>query len=310
MHVIEGERAKRMSGSLIAVIGVGNMGSRMATRLVDAGYEVTVFDLDEQAVSRLVGIGAQGSASVAEACAGAEFVLTSLPNPSILANVIREIAGAANPGTIVLDFSTVDPASSRDAAATLDQSQIDFLDVPVSGGTLGAEQGTLVVMAGGPDEVIDRAQPVLDVLASQVVRCGGIGTGQLTKLAHNLLTAINTVALGEVLTASVAAGADLDTLREVLSAGLAGSKMLDYLPRTLLTDERPANFALDLMNKDIGLALKMFEHQPMYLGQITRQVYNTAAVQGLGGEDSTSVANVYEQLNGVRLQAKTPALSY
>ena len=286
------------------------MGSRMATRLVNVGHEVTVFDLDQRAVNRLVAIGARGATSVSEASASAEYVLTSLPNPNILANVVREIASASSPGSIVLDFSTVDPDSSRDAAAALSEAQIDFLDVPVSGGTLGAEQGTLVVMAGGADEVIDRVRPVLDVLAARVVRCGGIGTGQLTKLAHNLLTAINTVALGEVLTASVAAGANLDTLREVLTAGLAGSKMLDYLPKTLLTDERPANFALDLMNKDIGLALKMFERQPMYLGQITRQMYNTAAVQGLGSEDSTSVANVYEQLNGVRLQAMTPSLTY
>ncbi|MDG4669338.1 NAD-binding protein [Mycobacterium sp. 236(2023)] len=128
-----------------------------------------------------------------------------------------------------------------------------------------------------------------------------MGTGQLTKLSHNLLTAINTVALGEVLTASVKAGADLGILTEVLTAGLAGSKMLDYLPKTLFTDERPANFAIDLMNKDIGLALDEFASAPMLLGQLTRQVYNTAAAEGLGRKDSTSVSEVYERLHCLRL---------
>lgn len=290
-----------MSKARIAVIGIGNMGSRMAVRLIDAGHDVTVYDLDQHAVQRLVAAGATGAESVTKASANAEFILTSLPHPDILHAVISEIVASAQPGSVVLDLSTVDPSSSRKAAKLLSDARMEFLDVPVSGGTVGAELGTLVIMAGGSDETIDRALPVLDILSSRVVRCGAIGNGQLTKLAHNLLTAINTVALGEVLTASVAAGADLDTLREVFSAGLAGSKMLDYMPRTLFTAERPANFALDLMNKDIGLALKEFETKPMYLGQITRQVYNAAAIQGLGKEDSTSVSNVYEQLNEVRL---------
>src|SRR5690625_1667633 len=158
-------------------------------------------------------------------------------------------------------------------------------------------------MVGGASNVLDRSRPVLDELASNIIHCGGLGIGQLTKLAHNLLTAINTVALSEVLTASVTAGADLKTLREVLSAGLAGSKMLDYLPQTLLSAERPANFALNLMNKDIGLALNEVGHYPMYLGQLTHRMYSTAISQGLGGEDSTGVATVYEQLYDVRLQA-------
>lgn len=268
---------------------------------MQVGHSVTVFDLDQGAVQRLVEAGAMGAKSVAEASAQADFILTSLPHPNVLQAVAAEIVESAKPGTLVLDLSTVDPESSRKAAAVLAAAQIDYLDVPVSGGTIGAELGTLVIMAGGSDETIDRALPVLEALASSVVRCGQVGTGQLTKLAHNLLTAINTVALGEVLTASVAAGADLDTLREVLSAGLAGSKMLDYMPRTLFTSERPANFALDLMNKDIGLALKEFEAKPMYLGQITKQLYNAAAIQGFGKEDSTSVASVYERLNEVRL---------
>jgi 3-hydroxyisobutyrate dehydrogenase-like beta-hydroxyacid dehydrogenase len=110
------------------------------------------------------------------------------------------------------------------------------------------------------------------------------------------------VALGEVLAASVKSGANLQVLTEVLGGGMAGSKMLDYLPKTLFTAERPANFAVDLMHKDITLALDEFSGHPMFLGQAVRQIYNTARAEGLGGKDSTSVAEVYERLLNVQLR--------
>lgn len=285
----------------IAVIGAGNMGSRMAQRFIAAGYEVYAVDPNAEAVAALVAAGASDGGSAAKAAAKADVILTSLPHPRIFSGIVADIAAAAKPGTIVIDASTVDPATTRAASATLEAQGIKFLDIPVSGGTTGAANGTLVIMAGGDAATLAEVQPVLDHLSSRVVHCGPVGNGQLTKLAHNLLTAIQTAALGEVLTASVSAGADLGVLTEVLSAGLAGSKMLDYLPKTLFTEDRPANFALDLMSKDIGLALQEFERQPMFLGQVTRQLYNTAAKEGYGGEDSTGVAQVYEKLNGVRL---------
>lgn len=285
----------------IAVVGAGNMGGRMARRLLAAGHTVFVSDLNVAAVEALVAEGAIGAFSAAEASATAEFVLTSLPHPAIFSAVIDEVAQSARAGTVVLDVSTVDPSTSRAASETLARTGVKFLDTPVSGGPTGAEAGTLVAMVGGPDDVLEQSRPVLDVIAGRIVHCGDTGTGQLTKLAHNLLTAINTAALGEVLTAAVAEGADLRILSDVLTAGLAGSKMLDYLPKTLFTQERPANFALDLMNKDIGLALDEFGRRPMYLGQLTRQLYNTATAQGAGREDSTGVATVYERLNEVRL---------
>jgi len=293
-----------MSAPPIAFIGVGNIGSRMATRLINAGHPVTVYDPNETAVAALVVEGATAATDPAAAAAGADFVLLSLPNPAIFDSAVsgpRGIIEGAHCGTIVLDFSTGDPSTARRAAQTLTTKDIDFLDAPVSGGVVGAETGNLVIMVGGPDEILERARPILDVLAARIVHCGGTGYGQLTKLSHNLLAAINTVALGEVLSASVKAGADLAILIEVLSSGLAGSKMLDYLPETLFTEDRPANFALDLMNKDIGLALKEFGNQPMMLGQLTRQIYHVAAAEGLGRKDSTSVAEVYERLLDVRL---------
>lgn len=289
----------------IAFLGVGRMGSRMAQRLIDAGHEVRVFDPSAEAVQALRDNGASAHSSQRDAAEGAAFVLLSLPTPASLIESIQGpngILASAAPGTIVLDFSTVAPATAKEVAAACAARQVTFIDAPVSGGTAGAASGKLLVMAGADADALKRARPVLDLLAAKIVHCGPVGAGQLTKLSHNLLTAINTVALGEVLGAGVKGGADLQVLVDVLAGGMAGSKMLDYLPKTLFTAERPANFAIDLMHKDISLALQEFGQNPMFLGQTVRQIYNAARAEGLGGKDSTSVAEVYERLLGVELR--------
>ncbi|RDU97204.1 NAD(P)-dependent oxidoreductase [Trinickia dinghuensis] len=288
----------------VAFIGVGRMGSRMAARLIAAGHQVRVFDPSRAAVDALVSKGAVAAKSPADAALDAERILLSLPSPKTLRDAVTGqdgVLASASEGAVIVDFSTVDPATTKEIAAAAAEKKVSFVDSPVSGGVAGAENGKLVLMVGGPAAVLEQLKPIFDVLAGRVVHCGDIGAGQLTKLSHNLLTAINTVALGEVLTASVKAGAKLDVLCDVLTAGLAGSKMLDYLPKTLFTAERPANFAIDLMHKDIKLCLDEFSNLPMPLGQLVLQTYNAARAKGLGGKDSTSVNEIYEELLGVRL---------
>jgi 3-hydroxyisobutyrate dehydrogenase len=288
----------------IGFIGVGRMGSRMAARLIEAGHQVTVFDPNTAAVDDLVAKGAISAGSPQAAAESAERILLSLPSPKTLLDAVNGENGvlkSAKPGAIIVDFSTVDPATTKAIAALCSAKDVNFIDSPVSGGVAGAASGNLVLMIGGDESVIAKARPELEVLASRIVHCGGIGAGQLTKLSHNLLTAINTVALGEVLSVSVKAGANLQVLCDVFGAGLAGSKMLDYLPKTLFTEERPANFAIDLMHKDISLCLQEFSNYSMPLGQLVLQTYNAARLNGLGGKDSTSVNELYEKLLGVRL---------
>ncbi|CCE98684.1 MULTISPECIES: NAD(P)-dependent oxidoreductase [Sinorhizobium/Ensifer group] len=294
----------------VAFIGVGRMGSRMALRLLDAGHVVHVFDPNTAATAELAVKGAVVEASPSAAAAPAMFVLSSLPSPATLRDAITGENGILKKvaaGATVIDFSTVDASTTKAIAAQCEAKGVHFMDAPVSGGVAGASAGTLLVMAGGSQDVLDAARPVLGPIAGRIVHCGPVGSGQLTKLAHNLLTAINTVALGEVLSASVKSGANLSVLTEVLSGGLAGSKMLDYLPKTLFTEERPANFALDLMHKDISLCLEEFSAYPMPLGQMVRQIYNMARAEGLGGKDSTSVAEVFENLLKVELRLPASA---
>lgn len=288
----------------IGFIGVGRMGSRMAARLIEAGHQVSVFDPNNAAVNELVAKGAIAASSPQAAAESAERILLSLPSPKTLLDAVCGESGvlkSAKSGAIIVDFSTVDPATTKIIAAQCASKDVEFIDSPVSGGVAGAASGNLVLMIGGDESVIKTARPELEILASRIVHCGPVGAGQLTKLSHNLLTAINTVALGEVLTVSVKAGANLQVLCDVFGAGLAGSKMLDYLPKTLFTEERPANFAIDLMHKDISLCLQEFSNYSMPLGQLVLQTYNAARLNGLGGKDSTSVNELYEKLLGVRL---------
>ncbi|ESW36668.1 NAD(P)-dependent oxidoreductase [Pseudomonas taiwanensis] len=288
----------------IGFIGVGRMGSRMAARLIEAGHQVSVFDPNNAAVNELVAKGAIAASSPQAAAESAERILLSLPSPRTLLDAVCGESGvlkSAKPGAIIVDFSTVDPATTKTIAAQCSSKDVKFIDSPVSGGVAGAASGNLVLMIGGDESVIAAARPELEILASRIVHCGPVGAGQLTKLSHNLLTAINTVALGEVLSVSVKAGANLQVLCDVFGAGLAGSKMLDYLPKTLFTEERPANFAIDLMHKDISLCLQEFSNYSMPLGQLVLQTYNAARLNGLGGKDSTSVNELYEKLLGVRL---------
>lgn len=288
----------------IAFIGVGRMGSGMAGVLLDAGHTVHVFDPSDAAVTAVVERGALRFDSPAEASDGADLALLSLPNGAIVRTATLGeggVAAADTPPRYVLDFSTIDPKTARAIADDLAEHGIGFLDTPVSGGVGGAASGALLIMVGGADDDLDAVTPILDLLASRIVHCGSVGTGQLTKLSHNMLTAINTVAAGEVLTAAVAAGGNFDVLTEVFGAGLAGSKMLTHFEKTLFTEDRPGLFALDLMHKDISLFLTDFGDAVLPLAQITKQTYNAARKSGLGASDSSSVVELYERLNDLRL---------
>jgi 3-hydroxyisobutyrate dehydrogenase-like beta-hydroxyacid dehydrogenase len=277
----------------------------MAARLLDAGFKVSVFDPNKDAVAELAAKGAVAVENPKAAAVGADVVFFSLPTPGILRSAAAGEDGvfaSAPKGAVLVDFSTVDPATTKALAADAKAKGFEFLDSPVSGGVAGATNGKLVMMVGGDAAVLEKVTPVLNNLAGRIVHCGDVGTGQLTKLAHNMVVAINTVALGEVLAASVKAGGKLDVLCDVFSAGMAGSKMLDWFQKTLFTDERPGFFAIDLMHKDISLCLDEFSNLPMPLGQLVKQTYNVARAKNLGKKDSTSVCEVYEEWLGVQLK--------
>lgn len=295
-----------LSASL-GFIGLGNIGARVLAHLVDAGHDVAVFDLNKAALDAAEARGARVVTSPAEAAAGTEAVFLSLPTPAIVAAVVEEILGVASKGLVIVDHSTIDPNTSRQLAATAAEVGVDFLDAPVSGGVQGAEAGTLAIMVGGDGEALDKVRPYVDTYAGNIALVGGSGSGQVVKLANNLITAINIVALGEALTTTVRAGVDLDTAVGVLSKSSANSNVLsNYFPRTLFTSERPTGFALDFMHKDLGLFLDSASHGPIPtpVSSLVRDLFSIGRQQGRGGKDFTSVVEFYEDFAGVRLQTK------
>ena len=220
----------------VAVIGVGNMGGRMSRRLLAAGYPLTISDASLELVAALVAEGALAAASAAEAAREADLVILSLPTPAIVEAVVtgeQGILRTARPGTTVVDMSTGDPGTARRVEAACRAAGVNFLDAPVSRGVMGAEKGTLLIMVGGDEEVLEATRPVLSVLGSEIIHVGGPGSGQVVKLCNNMLSAINMQALGEVLVTGVKAGVELEVLARVLTAGTGGSWGLsNHLPAT------------------------------------------------------------------------------
>ncbi|MET8976760.1 NAD(P)-dependent oxidoreductase [Streptomyces sp. NPDC004539] len=291
----------------VTFVGLGNIGGRVVAHLVKAGHDVAVFDLSRAAVDAAVEAGARPAESAAQAVEGAAAVFLSLPTPTIVESVVAEILPRAARGTVIVDHSTIDPDTCRRLAATTAAEGVSFLDAPVSGGVQGAEAGTLAVMVGGDEAALERVRPLVETYAGSVVRVGDSGSGQVVKLANNLITAINIAALGEALTTTVRQGVDLDTAVSVLTKSSANSNVLsNYFPRTLFTAERPTGFALDFMHKDLGLFLASAASGPvpLPLSNAVRDLFSIGRRLGRGGKDFTSVVEFYEDFAGVRLQTE------
>lgn len=291
----------------VAVIGVGKMGGRMSRRLLAAGHPVTVHDPSVELVEPLAALGATVAGGPAEAAREAEVVILSLPTPQIVESVVTGEDGvlrSARPGTVVVDMSTGDPATARRVEAACRDAGVSFLDAPVSRGTAGAEQGTLLIMVGGDAAVLERARPVLSKLGSDILHVGGPGSGQVAKLCNNMLAAINTQALGEVLVAGVKAGVDLETLAGVLTGGTGGSWVLsNQLPKTVFAGNDATTFAIDLMHKDVWLFLRAAEEMGLAtpLAATAGQTLRMAKAEGYGPRDYSAMVRYFEALAHMEL---------
>jgi 3-hydroxyisobutyrate dehydrogenase len=286
----------------VAMIGVGNMGGRMSRRLLAAGYPLTISDPSLELVAVLVAEGAIAAASAAEAALEADLVILSLPTPTIVEAVVTGEHGVlqtARPRTTVVDMSTGDPGTARRVEAICRAAGVNFLDAPVSRGVMGAEKGTLLIMVGGDEEVLEAARPVLSVLGSEIIHVGGPGSGQVVKLCNNMLSAINMQALGEVLVTGVKAGVELEVLARVLTAGTGGSWGLsNHLPATIFAGDDSTRFALELMHKDVWLFMRAAEEQGLAtpLAAVAAQTLRMAKSEGFGPRDYSAIIRYFEHL--------------
>lgn len=288
----------------VAWIGLGTMGLPMARHLVAAGYDVVAYDLDPARTDLL---GAGVAPSLAEAATGAEVTILSLPSPAAVEEAALGPGGAAEglaAGAVLVDMSTSPPALARRLAASLEPAGIDVLDAPVSGGPVGAEAGTLAIMAGGPRAAFERCTPLFEALGSRVELVGGHGAGQTVKLCNNLIVACAMAAIGESCRLLERERIDPAQAYECFTSSTSDSSVLRRrFPVPGVRPEHPASreyeplFRLDLLVKDLGLALELAaEHGvPTPVADAAATMYRTALDAGLAALDYSAVYRVQGQ---------------
>jgi 3-hydroxyisobutyrate dehydrogenase len=290
----------------IGFIGLGNMGNPMARNLVKAGHKLAVFDMSAAAIEKVVATGAKAAASVADAGKNVDMVITMLPSSPHVRDVhlgAGELLASVNPGTLLIDSSTIDPHTARDVAAAAAQRSIVMLDAPVSGGTGGAEAGTLTFMVGGDAAAFETAKPILAKMGKNVVHCGAAGTGQVAKICNNLILGISMIGVSEAMNLGASLGIDPKLLAGIVNTSSGRCWSSDtYNPYPGAMENVPASrgytggFGVDLMLKDLGLAMDAARQtkQATILGAMAHQLYQTWSAMGSGGKDFSSIINLYK----------------
>lgn len=243
----------------VGFVGLGTMGARMAANLIRKEFAVTVHNRTRNKEGPLADMGASRAATPAEAAAGAEVVMVIVSDTTGVEEVLFGPSGVvegADAGTLVVDLSTIDPEATRDFAARLLERQIRMIDAPVSGGSEGAEAGTLSIMAGGDEGDVARARPVLEALGSKITHIGPIGSGQMAKAINQVIVGGTFLAVAEGMALGMKAALDMKRVREALQAGAANSWALEKRASTMIAGEFPLGFKVRLHRKDLEIALR------------------------------------------------------
>lgn len=285
----------------IAFIGLGNMGGPMAANLLTAGHAVTVFDLMPAAVQELMDKGATSADSAMAAVKDAEFVITMLPAGKHVQAVYLGEEGLLNhvsPGTVLLDSSTIDVATVRQVAQAANAKNIAVMDTPVSGGVAAATAGTLAFMCGGSADTFEKATPILQAMGKNIFHAGDHGAGQVAKICNNMLLSVLMVGTSEALQLGVDNGLDPVKLSEIMLASSGRNWTLEVynpypgvMPNAPASNEYKPGFMVDLMCKDLGLALDAADQSQSNtpLGKLAQQLYNAHQAAGNGKLDFSSI---------------------
>jgi 3-hydroxyisobutyrate dehydrogenase len=290
----------------VGVVGLGNMGGRIARRLVDGGEDVVGFDLDGARAART---GARPAASLAALAGATDLVLLSLPDSRAIEAVVDELEAHLRAGQVIVDLSTAAPASTVAIHERLAAHGVAYVDAGISGGAAGAEAGTLTIMAGGDPEALDAARPVLAHFAATVHHMGASGSGHVAKLLNNFLNAISLAATAEVMVAARKAGLDLRQLLEVLNTSSGVNfATLHRFPRIVEGDYLEGGLTSDLMAKDLMLYLDLVRELGVTSlnGPPCLAAFHLAAALGYGDQISNRVVDALGDIaGGVRIHDKT-----
>lgn len=276
----------------------------MAKNLLKAGYPLVVHNRSRQVVDELVGAGAKAAASPREVVGQCEILITMLPNsPDVeLVTLGKDgIIEGARPGLLFADMSTISPIVSQKVGKALEARGVAMLDAPVSGGEKGAIDGALSIMVGGDRAVFDRLLPVFQAMGKTITHLGPLGFGGFTKLANQIIVALNLTALGEALTLARKAGLDRELTLKALAGGLAGSRCLDQKTPNYVAGTYHPGFKIDLHYKDLGLIMESARALgvPLPTTAVVQELFNALRVKGRGSLDHSAVITLLEDLAGV-----------
>ena len=289
--------------STIAFIGLGIMGSPMACHLARAGHAVIGYNRSPGRAAALVEAGGAAAESIAEAVKNADVVAVMVPDSPDVQDVLLAEGGVlahAQPGTLVIDFSSIRPDVTTQLAEEATRRGLRLIDAPVSGGEPGAKNATLSIMVGATDEDFATAKPILDVVGKTIVHVGPNGAGQTVKAANQLIVAGNIELLAEAITFLQAYGVDLDAAVKVLGGGLAGSAVLDQKAPKMLARNFDPGFRIELHHKDMGIVTSAAREAGVVvpLGAVVAQLMASALANGDGGLDHSGLLLGVERLSG------------
>ncbi|AJQ29803.1 2-hydroxy-3-oxopropionate reductase [Pelosinus fermentans JBW45] len=291
----------------IGFIGLGIMGKPMSKNLLKAGYELIVVDRNQAAVDEVVAAGAKSAATAKAVAQQADIIITMLPNsPHVKEVVLGEngILEGVKKGTTFIDMSSIAPLVSRELAAKLAEKGVEMLDAPVSGGEPKAIDGTMSVMVGGKQEVFDTCYPIMKAMAGSVVRTGEVGAGNVTKLANQVIVALNIAAVSEALVLASKAGVEPDLVYQAIRGGLAGSTVLDAKAPLMMDRKFDPGFRINLHIKDLANVLETSHDMgaPLPLTAAVMEMMQALKVDGMGDGDHGSLVKYYEKMAKVEVK--------
>jgi len=291
----------------VGYIGLGLMGKSIARNIHKAGFPLVVHNRSQAAVVELVAEGASAASSPAEVAERVDVVFTNLPDTPDVEKVVlgeKSILAGARTGLIFVDNSTIKPAAARYLAAQLAERGVLSLDAPVSGGDIGARNGTLTIMVGGPVEALEKVWPIFQAMGKTVTHVGEAGAGQVAKAANQIMVAAQMVAMGELLIFSQKAGVDPQKVVEAIKGGAAQCWTLDVKPARLFAGNRTPGFKARMQAKDLNIILETAREYgiPLPSATLDAQLYNAMLENGMGELDNSAVIGMIEQLGGVELK--------
>ena len=287
----------------VGFVGLGIMGAFMAGNLLEAGHELVVHNRTRTKAERLAQRGARAADSPREVAEGSDVIITMLPGPPQVEEVVAGDGGlleGAREGSLIIDMSTSSPILAQELARAARNKSVGMLDAPVSGGDVGARDGTLSIMVGGEVDDFERARPLFRVMGETVVHVGGVGAGQVVKACNQIVVALVIEAIAEALVLGSKAGVDPDRVVEVLSGGLASNKVLEVKGEKFLSHEFAPGGKVEYHRKDLGIALEAGREYEVTLpvAAFVDQMFGVLEAKGRGGWDHSALLTLLEERSG------------